>query len=267
MISILFLPLLVIIILVLIHVYFGAFVLKRGILFIDIALAQWAALGYLSAIAMDIESDILLFISGFLFTVIAALILITLKPIFPETNQQEAVIGILYISATALATGIISSTGMEGHHLDDMLSGHLLFIQSSEVIAAYIIYIIIGLILFKCHKKFIQSSSSIENFIFYIIFGLVVTSSVKMAGVLLVFTYLVIPIMSANLFFKTMKTQLIFAWIIGFVGSLIGLSMALIVDIAPTYCIIYSLVLIWVGLIIYKAITNKKNQLNLQKHV
>tara|TARA_E500000178_G_C16906167_1_gene700376 strand:+ start:144 stop:926 length:783 start_codon:yes stop_codon:yes gene_type:complete len=260
MFSLLLLPFFITIILVLIHVYFGSFVLKRGILFIDIALAQWAALGYLVGVAFAIESAILLFLIGFIFTVIASIIFISLKPIFNEINQQEAIIGILYITATALAIGIISSTGMEGHHLNEMLSGHLLFIQPKEVIFAYILYTIIGLILIKCHTKFIQQTILKWDLLFYILFGLVVTSSVKIAGVLLVFSYLVLPIISATLLYNQFKTRLISAWIIGAVGSIIGLASSLFLDIAPTYCIIYALVLIWIGLTLFSTFKHKKTR-------
>ena len=134
MISILALPFLACIALTFIHVYFGSFVLKRGIIFVDLALAQWAALGYLVGYWMGIESSIGLFLSGFSFTVIASVILTILKPIYNQSNLQEAVIGVVYIGGITIASALISTTGMEGHHLNDMLAGHLLFLQSSEVI-------------------------------------------------------------------------------------------------------------------------------------
>ena len=147
MISLLTIPFLVSIVLVLIHVYFGSFVLRRGVIFIDLALAQWAALGYLIGHWMDIHQPLPLFILGFAFTVIASLLLTILKPYFDKTNLLEAVIGVLYLSAITIATSIISSTGMEGHHLKEMLSGHLLFIQVNEMLLAYGLYAIVALIL------------------------------------------------------------------------------------------------------------------------
>jgi zinc/manganese transport system permease protein len=176
MMSFLLLPFLACIMLVLIHVYFGAFVLKRGILFIDLALAQWAALGYLVGYWLDIHNPYYLFSIGFGFTIIAAFILSIIKPLFDEVKLQEAVIGVMYILAAAGATALASSTGMEGHELKDMLAGHLLFIQPQDVILAGLLYGIIGIILFVYKQKIAHSNSRLSEFVFYTLFGCVVTS-------------------------------------------------------------------------------------------
>ena len=90
-------PLIACLSLVFIHGYFGAFVLRRGIIFIDLALAQWAALGYLVGHWLGVHSQISLFLIGFSFTLLAALILVGLKPFYEKVNQQEASIGVVYI--------------------------------------------------------------------------------------------------------------------------------------------------------------------------
>ena len=106
------LPLLACFLLVFIHVYFGAFIIRRGIIFIDLTLAQWAALGYVCGHLLDIHQSQLLFITAFLFTIIPSGILTFLKHLYEKTNLQEAVIGVLYITGSALAAGIISNVGM-----------------------------------------------------------------------------------------------------------------------------------------------------------
>ena len=111
MIELIIWPLIACLALVFIHGYFGAFVLRRGIIFIDLALAQWAALGYLVGHWLGIHSPIALFLCGFGFTLIASLILVGLKPFYDKVNQQEASIGVTYIFATTLATALISTTG------------------------------------------------------------------------------------------------------------------------------------------------------------
>ena len=247
MIELLTVPFFTSILLVIIHVYFGSFVLKRGIIFIDLALAQWAALGYLLGHAIGIESPLALFTLGFGFTLIAAVGLTLLKPIFDKVNLQEAVIGVIYIMASTIAIVIISTIGMEGHHLTDMLAGHLLFVQLPELLAATGLYAIIGVIVYRLHQHFLQPTCRLFDFIFYALFGLVVTSSVKMVGILLVFSFLVIPILSVTLFTKQFKPQVTIGWLIGSLSSLIGLWVAIIMDIPPSFAIILVLIVAWVG--------------------
>ena len=249
------LPGLACIALVFIHVYFGSFVLKRGIIFIDIALAQWAALGYVIGHWLGIDHPIFLFLFGFLFTIIASILLSTLKRVYQHINHLEAVIGVLYILAAAFAVTFISSTGLENHHLNSMLSGHLLFINSSELIFAYALYLLVAIILFKCHKQFEEKSSFLWDLSFYILFGLVVTSSVKLVGVLLVFSFLVIPLLSVQLFVNKLFYKIGLAWALGLLSSLFGLFLSLILDIPPSYCIILSLSSIWTLCIVIKSLT------------
>ena len=245
MIDILIIPFLACISLVFIHVYFGAFVLKRGILFIDLALAQWAALGYLVGHWMGVENSYSLFLIGFGFTIIAASILSLIKPLFKAINLQEAVIGVMYILAAASATALISSTGMEGHHLKEMLSGHLLFIHPSDLIFSISLYAIIAAILLVVHRKITHSSSRTSEFIFYVLFGCVVTSSVKMVGILLVFSFLVLPLLSITLFIQDSRLKIVVGWMIGIMASLMGLGLSMLLDIPPSFCIILVLCGVW----------------------
>ena len=264
MISMLTIPFLVCIVLVIIHVYFGSFVLKRGIIFIDLALAQWAALGYLVGHWMGFENPGLLFMTAFGFTVFASLLLAFLKEIYGKIKLLEAVIGVVYISATSIAISLISITGMEGHHLHEMLAGHILFIQPNELISAYALYGCIGLVLLKLHAQFVKPHTKFWDFIFYSLFGLVVTSSVKMVGVLLVFSFLVIPLLSVVLFkpdFKSdFKPQLIYGWIFGLLSSFFGLLASMFFDIPPSFAIILVLIGTWFSCVItYKLNTPKSN--------
>lgn len=241
MIDILMLPALLCVALVFIHVLFGSYVLKRGILFIDLALAQWAALGYVVAESFHIENNLYLFLSGFLATVCASILLSLLSPLFKETNLQEAVIGLVYITGMTLTTTFLAVNGMEGHHLKDILSGHLLFINNTDIWVSGLIYTAIALILAKFHTYFSNSQTRFWNFLFYALFGAVVTSSVKLVGVLLVFSYLVIPILCTVNYKLSLQKQLLLAWTIGISASITGLLMSLWADIPPSYAIIFSL--------------------------
>ena len=259
MLDILLFPLLICLSLVFIHVLFGSIVLKRGIIFIDIALAQWAALGYIIGHYTGSTHQLVLFGWGFGFTLIAATLLTLIKPLFTNLNYQEASIGILYISATALATTFITATGMEGYHLKEMFSGHLLFVTPIEILSATLLYGLVGLCLYLGgFTKATKSTSKKQDFLFYILFGLVVTSSVKLVGILLVFSFLIIPLMCIKLLLGNTKHQVLYGWVVGLLSCILGLGASLLLDIPPSFCIILILCLIWILALIQKlAITPK----------
>ncbi|RAP39013.1 hypothetical protein DID80_01390 [Candidatus Marinamargulisbacteria bacterium SCGC AAA071-K20] len=245
MIELLWVPFLACISLVLIHVYFGAQVLKRGILFIDLALAQWAAFGYLIGHWFELDS-FYVYAVAFSFTVFASLILSVLTQVYKDVNYQEAVIGVLYILATALSVGFISMTGMEGFHLKEMLAGHLLFVELPEVFLAVTIYSAVAMLLVLFNRWWQMKQSALGDFIFYLLFGLVVTSSVKMVGLLLVFSFLVIPVLTVVLLTESFKKRVFYGWGIGILSSVIGLIFSLIIDVPPSYSIILVLCVFWV---------------------
>lgn len=250
MIDMLFQPFILCIGLVFIHVYFGTFVLKRGILFIDLALAQWAALGYLVGAAIGIETPWLLFMMGFFFTSIAGLILTIIKPIFSQINYQEAVIGIIYIFASAVAVALLTMTGLEGHHWHDMMSGYLLLIQPAQVMTALLLYAGVGFVMIIKRAYLTQSKSLVADWLFYSLFGLVVTSSVKLVGVLLVFSFLVLPVMSVVLFTSSIYKQVLYGWGLGLCGALVGLVGSIYLDVSPSISIMLGLCIAWVLAII-----------------
>ena len=245
MISLLATPLLACMVLVGIHGYFGGIVLRRGIIFIDLALAQWAALGVLVGHWMGVHSSLALFAMGFLGTLLASLILIGLEACHQLDHGQEASIGVMYVLAMTIAMVIISSTGIEGHHLRDMLSGHLLFVSPMEVFSAVVLYLLIGGIAWRAHHQLICPTSKRWNLLFYVLFGLVVTSSVKMVGILLVFSLLVLPALTALLIIPSFKAQCLLGWAIGMVGALLGLLLAMGLDIPLSLCIILAIMAIF----------------------
>lgn len=256
--SVILLPLLGCLLLVFIHVYFGSFVLRRGILFIDLALAQWAALGYLIAHYFSISSPLFVFLSAFSFTLIAGLFISLLKPLFKTVSYQEALIGVLYIFASALSIGLLSSTGMESGLLKEMLSGHLLFVTSSELTISFLIYFLVALLLRLFHSSFLHTRSFGFDFLFYALFGLVVTSSVKIAGILTVFSFLVLPLLCTVLFTQSFFKQLFIAWILGTLSSFIGVFVSLIFDLPPSICVISTLCLFFFGSILFYSLFHKK---------
>lgn len=245
MITIIWLPVIATIALVMIHVFFGAIVLRRGIIFIDLALAQWAALGVIIGEWMHIEHPVSLFFMGIIFTCFAALLLMILQPSNTRMHVYEAIIGVLYVAGSTLSVAIISTQGLDYHLLTSMLSGHILFVSANEVMSAIVIYSLIACILWRYYNALNTQSSRWWTFAFYVLFGVVVTSSVKMVGLLLVFSYLVIPMLISYNFSNATKHQLFIGWGVGVCSSLCGFIVSLIYDIPPSYCIILIMTFTW----------------------
>src|SRR5207248_9874877 len=206
----LYLPFLAGLILTGIHVYLGVHVVERGVIFVDLSLAQIAALGTTIAVLRGIEPhapEAYWWTLGF--TIIGAAIF-AMTRVHRETRiPQEAIIGIVYaVSAAASILAMSKATG-ETEHLKDMLVGNILAVNAYTVIKTAVLYALVGLFHFVFRKKFLAISLGnfeeagkvkLWDFLFYTSFGFVVTSSVAIAGVLLVFSYLIVPSVTAMLF-------------------------------------------------------------------
>src|SRR6266704_1161528 len=208
----LFWPFMASLILTGIHAYLGVHVVERGVIFVDLALAQIAALGATVAIlaGMDPHGQGAYWLS-LAFTFVGAAIFA-----FARTRRghipQEAFIGIAYAVASATAILAMSKATGETEHLKDMLVGNILAVSKHDVIKTAILYGCVGLFHFVFRKKFLAISLNhakaeesglnvkLWDFLFYASFGFVVTSSVAIAGVLLVFCYLIVPSVGAMLF-------------------------------------------------------------------
>jgi len=230
----LILPFIASLILTGIHAYLGVHVVERGVIFVDLALAQIAALGATMAIliGMDPHGTASYWMSlGFTF--IGALIFS-----FVRSKQKriplEAFIGITYAVASAAAIIAMSKATGETEHLKDMLVGNILAVSRHDVIKTAILYGGIGLFHFIFRRKFLAISMQHDSaeglginvrlwdFLFYASFGFVVTSSVAIAGVLLVFCYLVVPSVGAMLFADRIGTRLAIGWTMGTLVSALG---------------------------------------------
>src|SRR5438309_7379661 len=208
----LLMPFLASLILTGIHAYLGVHVVERGVIFVDLALAQIAALGATIAIllGMDPHGGGAYWMSlGFTF--IGALIFSLVRSRHKRI-PLEAFIGITYAVASAAAILAMSKATGETEHLKDMLVGNILAVSRDEVIRTAALYGAIGLFHYIFRKKFLLISTNpreaeaqglnikLWDFLFYASFGFVVTSSVAIAGVLLVFCYLVVPSVGAMIF-------------------------------------------------------------------
>src|SRR5213595_1529956 len=241
----LILPFLASLILTGIHAYLGVHVVERGVIFVDLALAQIAALGATIAIliGMDPHGEAAYWLS-LAFTFIGAAIFA-----FARTRRghipQEAFIGIAYAVASAAAILAMSKATGETEHLKDMLVGNILAVSEHDVIKTAILYGCIGIFHYAFRKKFLLISIHPEtaeaqglslrlwDFLFYVSFGLVVTSSVAIAGVLLVFCYLIVPSVGAMLFAETIGKRLAIGCTMGTLVSALGVYLSVRLDL-PT---------------------------------
>ncbi|MCS7213021.1 MAG: metal ABC transporter permease [Candidatus Calescibacterium sp.] len=212
--------------LVLIHVYFGLRIFERGIIFSDIAIAQVSALGIAFSSLFGLEK--LSYIFGVGFSAIAGLLLSAMRKYSVEL--KESFVGILYAFSSAL--GILIFSKMPEHEIQgikEMIMGNILFVDTEDVLKGTIVYVSVGVVHLLLRRK-IKNGSFFWEFFFYLTFGFVVSSSVSMGGVLLVFSYLVIPTFCSNLILKDFRSKLIFGWILGIVSNLIGFVISIKLD-------------------------------------
>lgn len=241
----LMLPFIASLILTGIHAYLGVHVVERGVIFVDLALAQIAALGATIAIlaGMDPHGRSAYWIS-LAFTFLGA-------GIFALVRSQrgriplEAFIGITYAVASAAAILAMSKATGETEHLKDMLVGNILAVSRGEVIRTAVLYGAIGVFHYIFRRKFLLISTNprqaeaegisigVWDFLFYASFGFVVTSSVAIAGVLLVFCYLIVPSVGAMLFADRIGPRLAIGWTMGTLVSALGCYFSVFFDL-PT---------------------------------
>jgi len=230
-----------------IHAYLGVHVVERGVIFVDLSLAQIAALGTTVAFLAghDLHTGVSYFWSlGFTFVGAA---IFALTRVHRDTRiPQEAIIGIVYSVSAAAAILVMSKAPQETEHLKDMLVGNILAVSYRTVAETAGLYALVGLFHFIFRRKFLAISlnahdgvaDSVPNvklwdFLFYTSFGFVVTSSVAIAGVLLVFSYLIVPSVGAMLFAKSIGKRLAIGWSMGALVSALGVMLSFKLDL-PT---------------------------------
>ncbi len=225
-------------ILVGIHCYFGLHVLRRGIIFIDLSLAQVASLGSSVALLFHFEHESLgsYFIS-LSFTLFAASYFAWASK-FKKHIPPETLIALVYAFSSALVILVVNYIAHGAEHIKEILIGKILWVTWSEVVKTAVIYSVVALIHYIFRKQMIKASFNKNlhgnyfwDFIFYALFGVVITSSVSIAGILLVFAFLVVPaLLSLNLV-STIKSQLILGWGLGSVLCFFGMVISYVLDL------------------------------------
>jgi len=231
-----------------IHAYLGVHVVERGVIFVDLSLAQIAAFGATMAVLMpfsggDPHHPGVYWVSlGFTF--IGAALFAGLHG-HKARIPQEAIIGICYAVASGASILAMSRSSSQAEHLQHMLVGNILAVSWPEVVSTAALYGAIGLFHYVFRRRFLLISMDparaaaeglsvrLWDFLFYASFGFVVTSSVSIAGVLLVFCYLIVPSVAAMLFAEHIGARLAIGWTMGTIVSVLGIWLSLVWDL-PT---------------------------------
>jgi zinc/manganese transport system permease protein len=237
------LPLLACLLLGMILPTLGRHVLARGVIFVDLALAQIAALGQSVAFLMGAEpNDPRTYLWSFGFTLLGAALFSFLWD-REHSVLQEAFIGISFALATAATLLLLSNAPHGAEHVSGTLSGEALaWVTWKDIAVMVAIFAVVGAFLLFSNRKLVlcsedpkkakESGLSVKrwDFLFYAAFGMVVTTSVKVSGVLAVFSYLIVPIVCATLLGRRGRARLYWAWVIAFAVSVLGAFLSYLRD-------------------------------------
>lgn len=224
------------------HTYLGLHVLARGIIFVDLALAQVAALGATAALMLGFDVHGL---EGgafaFAASLVAALGFSRLRQV-PSTTAREAIIGAVYVVATALTVVVLSRSGPSLEELKALMNGVILWTRWTEVGVVAAVYGALALLHGVFRHRFLALSTieggttwrpQLWEFLFFASFAVAITFAVSLAGVLMVFAFLIIPAFSASLLVRGFGAQLVLGWALGFAGTVAGLTLSYALDL-PT---------------------------------
>src|SRR5204863_3401932 len=216
-----------------IHAYFGIQVLARKVIFVDLALAQIAALGATVAFMLGHPAQsFATHVYSLAFTLLAA-VLLAFTRAWATRVPQEALTGVIYVVAAAAAILLIDRAPQGAEHLKQILTGNILTSGLNDVAVIVPLYAAIGLLHWLLRRKLTGAGPLVWEFVFYATFGVVVTSSVAIAGVLLVFSFLIIPAAIGIMFASSLPRQLAIGWVVGTFTSGAGLAASFTLDL-PT---------------------------------
>ncbi len=242
-------PLLICVILVGLHCYLGIHVLAREVIFLDLSLAQVAAFGSILSVLFHVEE------SSYLNYFISLSCALLVSLFFSLANQyrhkfsQEALIGIVYAFITSFSILLSDKIHHGAEHIKQMLSGKLLWVTWEDVVKVALIYTIVAVIHYIFRKQMLKHSFEKYShwkwdFLFFSLFSVVITSSVHIAGVLLVFSFLIVPALLSQFYSQNILKRLAFGWLLGTILSTVGLSLSYYLDspAGATTVIIFTIV-------------------------
>jgi len=239
-------PLVACLVIVAIHSYLGLHVIAREVIFVDLSLAQMAALGSSVAILAGSQPDSpTAFVYALGFTTLGAAVFALTRTSHKGAVPQEAIIGIVYVMASAAAILVADRTPRGGEAIKDILVGSLLWVNWPTILRLALVYAVVGVFHWVLRRRFLTISFSPEtavaggwrvrwwDFLFYLSFGIVITFSVPIAGVLLVFSFLVVPAAVAFQFTRRQGKLALISWLAGALASAGGLWISFEYDL-PT---------------------------------
>jgi len=251
-------------VLVAIHSYLGLHVIAREVIFVDLSLAQMAGLGSVVALLYGVAPDSqTAFIFSLVFTCIGAALFALTRTRGKGRVPHEAIIGIVYVAASAAAILVADKAPRGAEALHDVLEGSIIWITWPTILKKGAAYVALGLIHFLLRKQFLKISFHPDeaeregwhirawDFLFYVSFGVAVTMSVPVAGVLLVFTMLVVPAVVAFLFSRDIRKMVLISWGTGALASALGLYISYVGNFptGPLIVCMYALVLLGAGVL------------------
>lgn len=245
-----------------IHVYMGLHVVEREVIFVDLSLAQMAVMGAAIASLWGWEPhDPSTYFFALSFTVLGAIVF-SLTRTDHGRIPQEAIIGIVYAVAAAATVLLLNNAPHGAEHIRDVLVGQLLAVEAKDVARLAGLYAILGVFHFWWRKKLLLISHDaaaakaqgvhvkLWDFLFYVTFGLMVTASVEFGGVLVVFSFLIVPSVTAVLFADHVGTRLAIGWIVAALASALGMLTSVWLSAPPGA----SVVCVFGGLLVLAAL-------------
>lgn len=254
--------------------YLGIHVIEREIIFIDISLAQIAAVGYVTGfLVLDIgspdEGGLMIELLALGMTVLAALFFSVAGKRICQISQ-ETIIGVSYAIAAAATLFLLAFHAGGDVHMAEMLTGSIIWVQWGEIGVSAAVFAVVGLFHYAFRKRFIalsfadrcsrdmqESHDFFWNFLFYVSMGVVITQAVKIAGLLLTFSLLVMPATFTMLFAARLGARLIIAWIMAALASIGGLAFAYRYDFSTGPSIVSVMALMLIVAAILKQIVRR----------
>jgi zinc/manganese transport system permease protein len=254
-------PFLACLLLILIHAYFGIHILERGIIFVDLALAQFIGIGIALSFLVGEEHGSYLTL---IFALIGSLALSLAKKAARYVNI-EAFIGVLYIFSISTAILILDRSPHGLEEFKTIMNGSIIWVSSSNLLSTFIVYSLVGALHIILRKQFYALSfegkgSFWMDFLFFTSFAIVLVKSVQMAGILQVFSFLVIPALIGRLFFRKPSTVLMAGWGVGVLITMGGIFVSYKMDMPTAPVIVVGLALVFFILLLARPFIQKSEQ-------